>query len=264
MHKQLFFTLPFIISSSLVASNYIDIYSNSAKSYNGTTEANGDVKINSDEYNITADYIKVEQQNLLIKPYFIKTNKGVWFKGKETNKKDNKFKLKQTSLSSCDCKDPDWSIRFSSGDYNTKTKWVNTYHTKLYVGKVPILYTPYFGFPMDKTRRSGLLRPHFGYSTYEGFSYAHPIYYAPQLNYDLEYIPQYREKRGYGNFAKFRYVDSVYSKLNLTAGMFEETTSYKDRYNLKNDKHYGWSLDYDRTKLFSKSNGYFILILFVF
>jgi len=181
------------------------------------------------------------------------TNK-LWFNAKNGLKDNDNFDLKSSTLSSCDCKDPAWSISFTSGDLNTTKQWMNTYNTTLYIKDVPVFYTPYFGFPTDDTRRTGLLPPTIGYSSSEGFIYAQPIYFAPKLNYDFEYIPQIRTSRGSGHTLKYRYADSLYSKLNFEIGRFDEKKSYQDSANLTNGKHYGWDLEYKRTKLFSTND----------
>jgi len=190
-----------------------------------------------------------------IKPaIFIDNEAKLWFNATNAQATQNNYDLTSSTLSSCDCKDPSWSIKFSSGDYNKENQWVNTYNTRLYIKDIPVLYTPYFGFPTDRTRRSGLLKPTIGFSQNEGFLYAQPIYFAPKDNFDFEYIPQNRVKRGTGQALKYRYKDSLYSSLKIETATFREKDSYKEEYNLLNSKHYGWDLEYERTKLFSGSN----------
>jgi len=84
--------------------------------------------------------------------------------------------------------------------------------------------------------------------------YSQSLFIAPDDNYDLEIIPQIRSQRGYGAYSYFRYADSPYSLLKLNAGFFTEKKDYQIDNDLDNKKHYGWSIDYERTKLFSSSN----------
>ena len=200
-------------------------------------------------------FIDIKKDINSFKPMLVldNTNK-LWFNAKNGLKNNDNFDLKSSTLSSCDCKDPAWSISFTSGDFNTTKQWMNTYNATVYVGNVPVFYTPYFGFPTDDTRRTGLLPPTIGYSSTEGFLYAQPIYFAPKLNYDFEYIPQIRLNRGAGHALKYRYVDSVYSRLNFETAIFKEKASYLKTANLSNDKHYGWDLEYKRSKLFSTND----------
>ena len=203
-----------------------------------------------------------------------KTN--VWINAKTIDKKSDLNIIKDATLSSCDCSDPTWSIGFSSGDYNTTDQWINTYNNTLYIHDIPAWYflipaipyatvptvvtayialkMPYMGFSTNRERRSGLLKPQFGYGQTDGFFYAQPIYYAPEPDVDFEYIPQIRTDRGNGHEAVFRYADSAYSNLEISAGIFSEKDSYYRENNLKNQNHFGGILKYDRTKLFSEGD----------
>ena len=218
----------------------------------------GDVNIIKNEELVSySQYIYIDIKNDInnLKPMLVVDNSNkLWFNAKKGLKTNDKYDLKNSTLSSCNCKDPAWSISFSSGDLNTTKQWMNTYNTTLYLKNVPVFYTPYFGFPTDDTRRTGLLKPTIGYSQSEGFIYAQPIYFAPQLNYDFEYIPQTRLKRGNGHTFKYRYVDSLYSKLDFEIGMFKEKKTYREKMDLTNSKHYGWNLEYKRSKLFSTND----------
>ena len=181
---------------------------------------------------------------------FEKTN-NLWVNSKASSKEKNNIELDSSIISSCDCIDPAWSIRVSSASYDTEDKWMHAYNPRLYIKEIPVFYSPYIGFPTDTTRRTGLLPPTLGYSSDEGIYYSQPIFYAPADNYDIELIPQYRSKRGFGAYVYYRYKDSPYSLLKLQAGFFREDKEYLNRYDLENKKHYGANLEYVRTKLIS-------------
>ncbi|MEN8717959.1 MAG: LPS-assembly protein LptD [Sulfurovum sp.] len=180
---------------------------------------------------------------------------NIWLNSNITNKKENVVDLDATTISSCNCLAPFWSIKSSSADYDTQDKWLNTYNTRLYIKDVPILYTPYLGFSTDNTRRTGLLFPSVGYSSDEGTFYSQPLFIAPADNYDIELVPQYRSFRGAGIYAYYRLKDSPYSFLNFKTGIFKERSNYTDENDLGDkNKHFGWNLNYYRTNLFSKND----------
>ncbi len=289
---KLFLFLVLLLQQLLSGKNfledeYLQIIGNNLEIKDNIIEANGDVVVYSQNYYITANRLIYNKNNLILelfddvnmiknneilsfsdysyidikneinkfKPFFMLDNKNkLWFNAKIANSSKEEYKLSKSTISSCDCKNPSWSISFTSGDYNTTKEWVNAYNTTLYIKNFPVLYTPYFGFPTDDSRQSGLLRPTLGWSQKEGLHYAQPIYFAPKLNYDFEYIPQIRNQRGYGNALKYRYRDSLYSSLNLEMALFKEKSDYKEDMQLENDKHYGFNLNYKRDKLFSKNN----------
>ena len=158
---------------------------------------------------------------------------------------DRDFYLDEGMVSSCDPSNPVWKIYFSSSDYNSNTRWMNVYNARLAFFDVPVLYLPYFGYSLDKRRRSGLLTPGFGLSNSEGLYYEQPFYIAVDDRWDLELRPQIRTARGKGLYGDFRFVDSRHANGTLSFGYFKENASYKEQYNLANEKHYGVSLDYE-------------------
>ena len=202
-----------------------------------------------------SNYAFVDMKNDIINqdPVFLMDNtSNIWSNSKEANKDKDVITLENSILSSCDCIDPIWSIRSSSSDYDTEAMWMNTYNPRLYVKNVPVFYLPYFGFPTDTTRRTGLLLPTMGYSSSEGFLYSQPIFIAPADDYDIELIPQIRTQRGYGSYANFRYADSPDSMLNVKTGYFKEFDNYRSKEQLENSEHYGLDIDYERKNIFAK------------
>ncbi len=288
---RILFILVFILINNIFASDFkndkIKIVAQNIISSDGILEANGNVLIYSKEYYIVANKIIYDKKNATMQlfdnvniirnnhtviytsyafldfstktdvfdPLFIlDSNNNIWIDSLKAKKNNSDLILDNSILSSCDCYDPFWKISFSSGDYNDTTQWINTYNTTLYLKNIPIFYTPYFGFPTDKTRRSGILRPTIGISKQEGWLYAQPIYYAPKKNYDFEFIPQIRTLRGKGYELKYRYKDSPYSMLEVSNGKFQEKEKYMTRYNLTQKEHTGTTLLYNRDKVFAKNN----------
>lgn len=182
--------------------------------------------------------------------YFEESN-SIWISSKDSVKKNDVVHLKSSTLSSCDCVDPDWSIKFSSADYDTKDMWINLYNSRIYFKDIPILYSPFIGFSTDTRRRTGLLIPTVGYSSKEGAFYSQPIYIAPADNYDIELIPVYKTNRGVGMQSYFRYADSIDSMFQFSFGYFKDYKSYQEENGLLNQEHYGIGVNYVKNSLFS-------------
>lgn len=203
-----------------------------------------------------SDYAFVDLKNDVSaqNPMFLYENQNnIWLNSKFSTKEKNLVDFDSSIISSCDCLDPVWTIKASSADYDTEDKWINAYNPTLYVKNIPVFYSPYLGFPTDKTRRTGLLLPTLGYSKTEGLYYSQPIFIAPAANYDLEVVPQIRTLRGNGAYAYYRYADSPNSILNIKTGIFKEKDGYKEENLLDNSEHYGANLDYQRRDIFSNS-----------
>jgi LPS-assembly protein len=286
MFKIIFLFL-FIVSSLFALGDDVKILADSVKGKGNVLYATGNVVVYSDKYVITADkaeynkntktvklygninlirdsnlfakskYAKINLSNnsSFFNPFFLDDAKtDIWIRSKNAKVEDDVYYTRKAIVSSCNVYKPDWKITYSSGDYSKNTKYVTLYNALFYIKGVPLFYTPYFRFSTDKTRKSGLLRPSFGYSSGEGLYYMQPIYFAPFKSWDFELDPQIRSKRGEGLYGNLRFADSAYSKGNITLGEFKEKKSFAKRYNLKNNSHYGYEINYNRSKLFS---GYF-------
>jgi len=262
----------------------LEILAKSVQRENNIIHAKDDVVLYSDKYIITANeayydvntsdveligditilqgvdfstrsgYAKINLKNNSgkLSPMFAYTGASqLWLKCDDAVFDDKYYMTKKSFISSCNVQNPAWKIGFSTGKYDRKTKFMNMYNVLFYAKNIPVFYLPYFSFSTDKTRRSGLLRPKYGYSGSEGFFYLQPIYFAPKQNWDLELDPQIRTNRGLGIHGKLRFVDTKYSSGKISFGEFKEKSTYLDKEKLKNSNHYGYQLTYDRSKLFS-------------
>ncbi len=287
MFKVLLFLVLFALTLFSFDNN-VQILATKIKGKDNTLYASGNVVVYSDRYVMTADkaeYNKttkivklygniniIRDSNLFVKSKFAKinladdssyfdpfflddTDSNIWIRSRLSKVNNDMYYTKDAIVSSCNVYKPDWKITYTSGDYSKNTKLVTVYNSIFYIHDVPLLYTPYFSFSTDKTRRSGLLRPSFGYSSEEGVYYRQPIYIAPFKSWDLQFDPQIRSKRGKGIYATLRFADSEYSTGNIKTGYFKEKNSYIDKYNLKNSSHYGFEVNYNRSKLFSNYFG---------
>lgn len=199
------------------------------------------------QYHAISDYSRfnLNEDTRYSKPYYtFDAQTNAWMSTIEATGCQNKIDLASGMLSGCDSNDPLWKIHFSSADYDSDAMWVNIYNAMLYVEDVPVMYFPYFGYPTDRTRRSGLLIPSFGLSNSEGFYYEQPIYWAPTNWFDAEFRPQVRTSRGAGMYTDVRFVDSPTSVGSLRFGYFKEQSQYVQEYDLAHEKHYGFDLNY--------------------
>lgn len=215
----------------------------------GDLELFGSVRINRDnEYKVLGKYAKlnIAKKERLFEPlYLLDKDTKLWLSAVDAKAHQESIDISSGVLSGCDPMDPLWSIEFSSSDYNTKSKWMNIYNARLYIEDIPILYTPYFGYSLDTTRRTGLLMPSIGVSDNEGVYYEQPIYIAEYNWWDLELRPQVRTLRGEGIYETFRFVDGANSQGSFKAGYFQEHEAYFNENSLQNDSHYGFNFKYN-------------------
>lgn len=74
------------------------------------------------------------------------------------------------------------------------------------VGNVPLLYLPWFNFPLDNRRKTGFLYPTIGHSRRSGFFLSAPFYLNLAPNYDATLDPRIYSLRGTMLDTEFRYM----------------------------------------------------------
>jgi len=86
----------------------------------------------------------------------------------------------------------------------------------LRVRDVPVLYLPWFAYPLQ-SRQSGFLLPAFGYNTTEGFRYLQPFYWAIGRSQDATISLDLRTKLGIGvdNEYRYRLTETAKGQLDL-------------------------------------------------
>ena len=210
---------------------------------------NGSITLlQGDSFRVIGEHLLLDLKNdkKELSPLFLLEQKaGVWMSAANAVVKKEQYHLQSGMISGCDPQDPLWKIYFSSAEYNQKTKWIQLYNTRLHLYNIPILYVPYFAYPTDTTRHSGLLLPSLGYSADEGFFYEQPIFVAPYDSWDIELKPQVRTNRGEGLYSTFRFRDSKVSKGSIGLGFFREHDSYVAAKSLANKRHFGAEFLYD-------------------
>lgn len=202
-------------------------------------------KISSCYARVNLDSNEADFQNF----FFANSDMEVWFQSGESRLDDKVFIGKNSSVSSCNVDEPDWQIKFTSGELDRESKFLNVYNAKFYVKNVPVFYLPYFGFSVDTSRQTGLLIPKVELNSNDGFFYEQPFYIAVQDSWDIQLDPQLRTSRGAGGYYTFRVVDSLYSNAQVNAGYFREQNHYFKKENLKNKEHFGVELKYLRENL---------------
>ncbi|MEO8743029.1 MAG: LPS assembly protein LptD, partial [Lysobacteraceae bacterium] len=111
-----------------------------------------------------------------------------------------------TTYSTCDPDDRRWEIRGQQIDIDRATGIGTAHHATVRIGDVPVLYLPYFTFPLDNQRKSGFLAPSFGQSSNGGFLLTVPYYLNLAPNYDATLTPRFYGNRGLMIGGEFRYL----------------------------------------------------------
>jgi LPS-assembly protein len=290
MRRVILFILlaPLLLFAQVQKNSKVEIYATKLTSHGDTIDAGGGVSVIYGDYvlvaqrahydkksailelfdNIRVNYnghykllgkyakLNIAKKERFFKPFYMLESKSdVWMSAEDGLSNEEEIDISSGVVSGCNPADPLWTMEFSSSDYDTETMWLNLYNTRLYIYDIPVFYTPYFGYSLDTTRRTGLLKPSVGYSSDEGFYYQQPLYIAEQNWWDLEFLPQIRTKRGNGLYTKFRFVDSAVSHGEFKVGYFKEKREYFEKNQLQNKSHYGYNFLYDNPDFLNQWSG---------
>lgn len=114
--------------------------------------------------------------------------------------------LTEATYSTCPPERRHWELRAHRIDIDTEEGMAVARGATLRVGKVPVLYLPWFMFPTDERRRTGMLFPSISNSSRNGFDWKQPIYLNLAPNYDATLSPRLMTSRGVQLGAQFRYL----------------------------------------------------------
>jgi LPS-assembly protein len=119
---------------------------------------------------------------------------------------DGTLKLGRVEYTTCPPGSEDWLLQGESIELDTSEGIGTAKGTKLRFKGVPVLYLPYFSFPISDARKSGLLTPEIGSSGRSGNELRVPIYWNIAPNYDALITPRLLTSRGVQLETQFRYL----------------------------------------------------------
>jgi len=119
---------------------------------------------------------------------------------------DSRVSLSEVLFTTCPPENVAWEISARDIDFDINNGVGTARGVKLDFKGVPILYTPYFSFPINDERKSGFLTPDIGTRDKTGFDLTVPYYLNLAENYDLTLEPRYMSERGTQVRSDFRYL----------------------------------------------------------
>ncbi|HEY9254461.1 MAG TPA: LPS-assembly protein LptD [Stenotrophomonas sp.] len=114
--------------------------------------------------------------------------------------------MHHSTYTTCDPSQPIWKVRAPEIDVDNEEGFGTARNAVLQIGRVPVLWMPWFKFPIDDRRQTGLLYPQLAISGRNGFDYTQPIYLNLAPNFDDTLYPRYMSKRGFMLDNEFRYL----------------------------------------------------------
>jgi len=183
-------------------------------------DAQGDIHFQDKSLDIFADRLFATQADnstsLTSATYYLKDSLIHGDAGLLWVSQEGKLVLTDSSFTTCYGGTPDWKISASEISISTEENKGEAYHALLEVFDVPVLYLPYFTFPVTDERKSGFLYPKIGSSGNSGLEIATPYYINIAPNMDATVTPRYLSKRGTQLVTEFRYLSGQQTgKINL-------------------------------------------------
>jgi LPS-assembly protein len=128
----------------------------------------------------------------------------------------NRLSLNNTSYTFCEPGQNDWDIKASEINLYQAKGYGEAYHGRLRIKEIPVMYLPYYRFPISKDRLTGFLNPEISISvrSYDNTplnvsitEFATPLYINIAPNYDDTFTPRYLREHGLMAENEFRYLN---------------------------------------------------------
>lgn len=194
-------------------------------------EAFGNVTLIENETNFNASYIFLDMDNKTGK---FKDSSGFYppytfIKAEYIEKiSENRFILTNSQITSCDGETPDWSIKSRTAKFD-KGEYVYVTHATFRLKDVPILYSPYFTWPVKEKRESGFLIPEFGTASSKGEFISPRYFWDIDVDKDATFGINYFSKIGTQYLAEFRYSKSKKENIYISGEYIHHTESETDK-----------------------------------
>jgi len=162
--------------------------------------ARGNVRFEDPNYRLSSPAINIDNLDdtaLIENPEFELPGNHAHGQADEIRKIDQ-FRSRYSNLAytTCDPDDRDWHLRAAEMEIDDQSGRGSAKHTRLFFKGVPFLYLPWFQFPVDDRRMSGLLTPSLGYSEDNGNNVVLPVYWNIAPNFDMTITPSWFSDRG--------------------------------------------------------------------
>lgn len=136
---------------------------------------------------------------------------------------DQTLEADELTFSSCPVGDDSWRIAASHGVLDQQEGSLTTHHSRLELGGIPVLYTPWW--QQATRRKSGLLMPILGVGKRRGTEVSLPYYIAPSENWDATLTPHWMSARGVMGEAELRHASVLGSERINFAGIHDTVTN---------------------------------------
>lgn len=181
-------------------------------------EAGETVRAERVELNFDTEAGKILQGSLSLEGDHYLTGREIQKIGEET------YLIYNGSYTACSGDSPAWSFRCTRAKVE-QGEYLQGWNTVGYVKGIPVMYFPYFIFPIKTERQSGFLVPDFGRSSNNGFRLTNAYFWAIFPNQDVTLTHTYYQDRGHRFDLEYRYLHSEDTDGTLEGTYFPDKES---------------------------------------
>lgn len=147
-------------------------------------------------------------------------------------KGEKEYAVTSAAVTTCDAPVPEWCIKSRKVDILVGDK-IEAQDITFNIKDLPVLYSPYFSASLDKERKSGLLKPDFGYIKSKGVHYSQPFYWAISENRDATFLLDVYTQRGVGEGLEYRHIEQDGSKGSYFVYHLNDSSLGKDFWEMR-------------------------------
>lgn len=195
-----------------------------------TAELKGDIVLSSPDLILKGDSATVNMTSdrvSVINASFSNPKTSINGKASEITRADENTLLIHDGLfTSCPPEKRDWAFAAENISLNREEGFGQAKNTRFLIKDTPVMYIPWFSFPIDDRRKSGFLYPSFGTSNTEnGIFLSTPYYFNLAPDYDATFTPSYVHGRGVHSDLELRHA-STYTNSELNLGYISKDKFY--------------------------------------
>lgn len=131
------------------------------------------------------------------------------------NNKNKTYKFNDATITTCKKNQETWKVKAGTVNIDEHDVFGEAWNAWLYVKDIPVLYVPYFYFPIKNERKTGFLYPSLKYDDDDGLTISTPFYWNIAPNYDLTITPTFMGHRGLQINNNFRYMTAPLNSGNI-------------------------------------------------
>ena len=157
---------------------------------------------------------------------------------------ENHYRLFSSAFTTCAPGNNDWYLKTEELKLDFDSERGTGDEGTIYFKDVPIFYSPWLSFSLNRKRQSGLLAPSFGTTSNSGLALSLPYYWDIAPNMDATLTPRVMGKRGLQLNTEFRYLNTAFGGQYTGEARLELLPNDNAR---SGESRYGLSLRHQQT-----------------